>query len=52
MVDFIWPVIIEKHFSLHLTKVDIHFGHVLKNMLKNVSWQLIDQELEFALNGC
>ena len=28
MAHFIWPVMIEKHFSLPLTKVDIHFGHV------------------------
>ena len=28
MVHFIWPVITEKRFSLPLTKVDIHFGHV------------------------
>ena len=28
MAHFIWHVMIEKHFSLPLTKVDIHFGHV------------------------
>ena len=28
MAHFIWPVMIEKHFSLPLTKVDIHFGNV------------------------
>ena len=28
MVHFTWPVITENHFSLPLTKVDIHFGHV------------------------
>ena len=28
MVHFIWSVMTEKLFSLALTKVDIHFGHV------------------------
>ena len=28
MVHFIWHVMTERHFSLPLTKVDIHFGHV------------------------
>ena len=28
MIHFIWPVMTEKLFSLPLTKVDIHFGHV------------------------
>ena len=28
MVHFIWPVMTELLFSLPLTKVDIHFGHV------------------------
>ena len=28
MVHFIWPVMTEKLFSLPLTKVDIHIGHV------------------------
>ena len=28
MVHFIWPVMTERHFSLPVTKVGIHFGHV------------------------
>ena len=28
MVHFIWPVMKVKLFSLPLTKVNIHFGHV------------------------
>ena len=28
MVRFIWPVMAERPFSLPLTKVGIHFGHV------------------------
>ena len=28
MVHFIWPVLTENPFSIPLTKVDIHFGHV------------------------
>ena len=28
MVHFIWPVMTERPFSLPLTKVGIHFGHV------------------------
>ena len=28
MVHFIWPVMTERHFSLPLTKVGIHIGHV------------------------
>ena len=33
MVHFIWPVMTEKLFSLPLTKVDIHFGHVRMNAM-------------------
>ena len=33
MVLFIWPVMAEKLFSLPLTKVDIHFGHVRMNSM-------------------
>ena len=29
MVHFIWPVMTERPFSLPLTKVGIHFGHVI-----------------------
>ena len=28
MVHFIWPVMTERPFSLPVTKVGIHFGHV------------------------
>ena len=39
MAHFIWPVVIEKHFSLPLTKVDIHFGHVrMYAMPYPISW--------------
>ena len=39
MVHFIWPVMIEKHFSLPLTKVDIYFGHVrMYAMPYPISW--------------
>ena len=39
MAHFIWPVMIEKHFSLPLTKVDIHFGHVrMYAMPYPISW--------------
>ena len=39
MVHFIWPVTIEKHISLPLTKVDIHFGHVrMYAMPYHISW--------------
>ena len=39
MVYFIWPVMTEKRFSLPLTKVDIHFGHVrMYAMPYHISW--------------
>ena len=39
MAHFIWPVMIEKHSSLPLTKVDIHFGHVrMYAMPYPISW--------------
>ena len=39
MAHFIWPVMIEKHFSLLLTKVDIHFDHVrMYAMPYPISW--------------
>ena len=37
MGHFIWPVMTEKRFSLPLTKVDIHFGHVrMSYLLDNI----------------
>ena len=42
MVNFIWPVITEKLFSLPLTKVDIHFGHVrMYAMPYPISWIIV-----------
>ena len=39
MVHFIWPAMKEKLFSLPLTKVDIHFGHVrMYAMPYPISW--------------
>ena len=39
MAHFIWPVMIEKQFSVPLTKVDIHFGHVrMYAMPYPISW--------------
>ena len=39
MAHLIWPVMIEKHFSLSLTKVDINFGHVrMYAMPYPISW--------------
>ena len=51
MANFIWPVIIEKgtskHFSLPLTKVDIHFGHVrMYAMPYPISWIIFILDLE------
>ena len=41
MVHFIWPVMTEKLFSLPLTKVDIHFGHVrMYAMPYPISWMI------------
>ena len=46
MAHFIWPVMIEKHFSLPLTKVDIHFGHVrMYAMPYPISWIIFILEL-------
>ena len=47
MVHFMWPVKIEKHFSLPLTKVDIHFGHV-RMYAKSypISWIIFILDLE------
>ena len=39
VVHFIWPVMTENPFSLPLTKVDIHFGHVrMYAMPYPISW--------------
>ena len=39
MVHFIWHVMTERLFSLPLTKVDIHFGHVrMCAMPYPISW--------------
>ena len=39
MTNFVWPVMIEKSFLLHLTKVDTYFGHVrMYAMLYPISW--------------
>ena len=39
MFHFIWPVMTEKLFSLPLTKVDMHFGHVrMYAVLYPISW--------------
>ena len=47
MVHFIWPVMTETHFSLPLTKIDIHFGHVrMYAMSYPVSWILFILDLE------
>ena len=47
MAHFIWPVMIEKHFSLPLTKVDIHFGHVrMYAMPYPIYWIIFILDLE------
>ena len=47
MAHFIWPVMIAKHFSLPLTKVDIHFGNVrMYAMLYPISWIIFILYLE------
>ena len=47
MAHFIWPVLIVKHFSLPLTKVDIHFGHVrMYAMPYPISWIIFILDLE------
>ena len=47
MVHFIWPVMTEKLFSLPLTKVDIHFGHVrMYAMPFPISWIIFILDLE------
>ena len=47
MVHFIWPVMTEKLFSLPLTEVDIHFGHVrMYTMPYLVSWIILILDLE------
>ena len=47
MAHFICPVMIEKHFSLPLTKVDIHFGHIrMYAMPYPISWILFILDLE------
>ena len=47
MVHFIWSVMIEKHFSLPLTKVDIHFGHDrMYAMPYPISWIIFILDLE------
>ena len=47
MAYFIWPVMIEKHFSLPLTKVDIHFGHIrMYAMPFPISWIIFILDLE------
>ena len=39
MAHFIWPLMTVKPFSLPLTKVDIHFGHVkMYAMPYHISW--------------
>ena len=51
MVHFIWPVMTEKLFSLPLTKVDIHFGHVrMYEIPYPISWIIfiLDSELSFT----
>ena len=52
MAHFIWPVImIEKHFSLPLTKVDIHFGHVrMYAMPYSIIWiiSILDFEASYT----
>ena len=46
-VHFIWPVIIEKQFSLPLTKIDIHFGQVrIYAMPCPISWIIFILDLE------
>ena len=47
MVQFIWPVMTEKLFSLPLTKVDIHFGHVRMYVMSYpISWIIFISDSE------
>ena len=47
MVHFIWPAMTEKLFSLSLTKVDIHFGHVRMYATPYpISWIIFILDLE------
>ena len=49
MVHFIWPVMSEKLFSLPLTKVDIHFGHVrMYAMPYPISWIILDSKPSYT----
>ena len=51
MVHFIWPKMTEKLFSLPLTKVDIHFGHVrMYAMPYPISWiiSILDSESSYT----
>ena len=42
MFHFIWPVMTEQLFSLPLSKVDIHFGHVrVYAMHYPISWIIL-----------
>ena len=47
MVHIFWPLMTEKRFSLPLTKVDIHFGHVrMYAMPYPISWIIFILDLE------
>ena len=46
MVHFIWPVMTERPFSLPLTKVGIHFGHV--NVCDALSYLLDNIYIRFG----
>ena len=52
MVHLIWPVMTEKLFSLPLTKVDIHFGHIrMYAMPYPISWIIFILDLDASCTG-